>query len=146
MQDIVFKVCGKCKKNKPATDYSVKKKSKLQPYCKDCNATYGSAWYFSRKESRKKIIAAQKLQRKRRAQEFVLLYLKQHGCVDCPEKDPVVLDFDHLRDKKDNISNMIANGLIIDKIIAEIEKCEIRCANCHRRKTAAVSGWYRIEK
>jgi hypothetical protein len=28
-------------------------------------------------------------------------------------------------------------------ILAEIEKCEVVCANCHRRRTAARMGYFR---
>lgn len=45
--------------------------------------------------------------------------------------------------KIDNVSNISRMGSSAKKIIAEIEKCEIRCANCHRRKTAKQLGWYR---
>lgn len=63
-------------------------------------------------------------------------YLGQHPCVDCGEPDPVVLQFDHLRDKRMDVSHMLRGGFSWATIHAEIEKCNIRCANCHRRKTA----------
>lgn len=60
---------------------------------------------------------------------------KAGGCVDCGEKDLVVLDLDHVRGKKvGNISAMLAGPL--PRLLAEIDKCEPRCANCHRRVTA----------
>jgi hypothetical protein len=62
---------------------------------------------------------------------------------DCGEKNPVVLEFDHIQDKKCDISRMLANGLSIKTIKAEISKCEVRCANCHRRKTAKDYNWYK---
>lgn len=70
-------------------------------------------------------------------------YLVSHPCVDCGEKDPLVLDFDHVRGaKKDNISRMIRHIYAWSTIEAEIAKCEIRCANCHRRRTAVQQGWH----
>lgn len=28
------------------------------------------------------------------------------------------------------------------RVWEEIQKCEVRCANCHRRRTAKQFGWY----
>ena len=58
----------------------------------------------------------------------------ERGCVDCGEKDPIVLDFDHIHDsKRYTISNMQKHSLA--KVDKEIAKCVVRCANCHRRVT-----------
>jgi hypothetical protein len=57
------------------------------------------------------------------------------GCTDCGENNHIVLDFDHIRDKKYNISRMIHDGFSWRAIMREIEKCEIVCANCHRIRT-----------
>ncbi len=66
-------------------------------------------------------------------------YLATHHCVDCGESDPVVLEFDHDRTKPKafNIGEAPAKGISIKTLSSEIEKCEVRCANCHRRKTYA---------
>lgn len=61
-------------------------------------------------------------------------YFKLHPCVDCGESDPLVLEFDHLRDKTFNIARAMPDRGW-DSILAEIEKCEVVCANCHRRRT-----------
>lgn len=60
---------------------------------------------------------------------------KASGCVDCGEQNHIVLDFDHLRDKKYNISRMIHDGFSWKAIMREINKCEVVCANCHRIRT-----------
>ena len=73
--------------------------------------------------------------RRRDNLQRVLDYLKTHPCVDCGEDDPIVLEFDHLRDKVANISAM--RGHPWWKMLLEIAKCEVVCANCHRRRTAA---------
>jgi 5-methylcytosine-specific restriction endonuclease McrA len=68
-------------------------------------------------------------------------YLRGHPCVDCGEPDVIVLDFDHQRDKKHAISRLVCSNKSWGEILVEIEKCEIRCANCHRSKTARQFGW-----
>jgi hypothetical protein len=67
----------------------------------------------------------------------LLRYLSQHPCVDCGEADARVLEFDHVRGvKRAAISAMVRDIRPMDQIWAEVAKCDIRCANCHRRKTA----------
>lgn len=81
-----------------------------------------------------------KLQRERAAKARVLIrelkksIKEEKGCIDCGIRDWRVLDFDHRGDspKCFNISDSILN---IKKILLEIEKCDVRCANCHRIKT-----------
>jgi hypothetical protein len=55
------------------------------------------------------------------------------GCLVCGEKDPNVLDFHHVdpKLKKENVKSM--SDRTEEKVLAEIEKCVILCANCHRR-------------
>jgi len=58
---------------------------------------------------------------------------KQSGCVDCGESNHLVLDFDHIEDNKYKcISNMVYESYSIKTIQKEIDKCEVRCSNCHR--------------
>ena len=57
----------------------------------------------------------------------------------------VVLDFDHVRGKKRKaVSRMIGEGYGLIAISEEMAKCEVRCANCHRRKTAKTCGAWRV--
>ena len=70
-------------------------------------------------------------------------YFERNPCADCGETDPVVLEFDHLRDK----SFAVAAGLIDygwKRILEEIAKGDVVCANCHRRRTARRRGSIRI--
>jgi hypothetical protein len=62
---------------------------------------------------------------------------------DCGETDIVVLDFDHLGDKVNEITDMITAAMCWESIQAEIAKCEVVCANDHRRRTARAFGWRR---
>jgi len=101
----------------------------------------------------KKHYEANKNDYKRRARKFtkqnrVVLrdwiweYLLAHPCVDCNEKDPIVLQFDHQRDKEFDISTMTRRGLSLTRLKKEVEKCEVRCANCHMRRTVKQLGWW----
>ena len=77
---------------------------------------------------------------------MIFEYLQGHPCVDCGEADPLVLEFDHVRGvKSGNISQMMAYCVSEARLLEEIAKCEVRCANCHRRVTAIRGGWYRAK-
>jgi hypothetical protein len=74
--------------------------------------------------------------RKSKAVRWVNQYKVDHPtCTDCQlDYPPHILDFDHLRDKIAGVAQLQRNGNIA-AIKAEIEKCEIVCANCHRHRT-----------
>ncbi len=69
-----------------------------------------------------------------------MAYLVGHPCVDCGETDVRVLEFDHRGHKRLAVSLMIRTQPW-PNIEREILKCEVRCANCHRRKTLRELGW-----
>lgn len=83
-----------------------------------------------------------------RNKQWVLEYLRRRSCVDCGTTDPRVLEFDHRdpSDKRDHVSALIVNGYSLPTIIEEIEKCDIRCANCHLIRTRAQRGWWKCEE
>ena len=61
-------------------------------------------------------------------------YKLERGCADCGfNKHPAALEFDHLHSKIATISNMA--GWPLDKLAAEINKCEVVCSNCHHIRT-----------
>lgn len=64
-------------------------------------------------------------------------FLSTKKCLDCGENDPVVLEFDHkdVTTKFKKIATMLSGHYSWESVSKEISKCEIRCANCHRRKT-----------
>lgn len=68
----------------------------------------------------------------------VQLFKTQRGCADCGyNKNGVALQFDHMDgfEKKNTVSNLIRSDYGWDAIMAEIEKCEVVCANCHAIRT-----------
>ncbi len=77
---------------------------------------------------------------------LVYTYLSEHPCVDCGENDPAVLEFDHVGTKYRDISLMMRAGFAWTTIQREIAKCVVRCANCHRRKTAREQGIFEYKR
>lgn len=124
-----MKVCGKCKEEKPLTAFT-KKRNGLQPYCSKCNAEYKREWYKTNKQR----VLDKNTERRVRNQQYIRDFLSDKECSKCGESDTVVLEFDHLRDKVDNVCEMARGGVSLKTLQDEIEKCEILCCNCHRRK------------
>jgi carbamoylphosphate synthase large subunit len=64
---------------------------------------------------------------------YVETYLSTHPCVDCGNTNPIVLDFDHVRGvKRKDISAMKVQAFSLKTLQEEIDKCDVRCSNCHR--------------
>jgi hypothetical protein len=75
----------------------------------------------------------------------VLEHLTGHPCLDCGEANPVVLEFDHVSEKAASISALVADAAPLASLEVEIARCEVVCANCHRRRTARRAGWRRAD-
>lgn len=146
-------MCNTCGVDRPLEDfpwrYDGKRNSdgsrKRRCPCKFCKNGYQRGrWAESPQRSRaqrRAINAAGK----QRCREAILSHLLCNPCVDCGETDPVVLEFDHRdrNNKRAGIATMAAGGYAVEAIIAEIEKCDVRCANCHKRVTARQFGWFK---
>src|SRR5205085_8706782 len=76
----------------------------------------------------------------------VLQFLANAACVDCGEQDLLVLQFDHIHSKLDHVSWLVGSGCSPVRLQQELVKCKVRCANCHRRKTAQAQNWYRARQ
>lgn len=113
-----------------------KAKGTRTAYCRDCNRAYQKRYYRDNYKSERKRLAAVKSAAVRLARKAVREYLKQNPCVDCGESDLDVLEFDHVRGRKrKHVSKLVSNGCTVSTVMDEIAKCEVRCANCHRRRT-----------
>lgn len=98
---------------------------------------YRKEWYNKNGKKHRKVVAAGVLRRRSQKRAAIDEYLKEHPCVVCGLDDIVVLEFDHVRGKKiKDVSLMLRDGHSMEKIWAEISKCDVVCANDHRRRTA----------
>lgn len=97
-------------------------------------------------ERNKQLYYEKNLRRRRELTEFVN-QLKDKPCADCGVKyPPYVMDFDH-RDwdsKLNNISQMKSiHSYSKANILKEVEKCDVVCSNCHRKRThCEMMKWY----
>jgi hypothetical protein len=73
----------------------------------------------------------------RRNMLHVCHVLQHTPCVDCGCADLLVLEFDHVGTKRANVIDLARNGCAFETLRNEISQCEVRCANCHRRRTRA---------
>ena len=136
--------CGRCGERKSIDQFAWRRRAKgqLDNYCRPCRASYKQEHYAANRQryidaarARKVAVTAERL-------AYLIDYFAEHPCVDCGETDPVVLEFDHLRDKEFGISSGIRDRNW-EAVLNEIDKCDVVCANCHRRRTAKRSGFAR---
>lgn len=139
------KRCGRCKEFVPVGEFgkNSNKKDGLQANCKPCRVLDNASSYVRTKgyqNPKRRATAAVQVERNRK---IVLDYLTEHPCVDCGESDLVVLQFDHQGDKAANVSTLITRASA-ERLLAEIAKCHVVCANCHTRRTARQFAWWRL--
>ena len=134
--DAVF-VCTRCQEARPALEFPPRLvgSRQLQSWCRACFREHNARHYRDNSERERARLRRSRDATRAANRRRVDDYLREHPCVDCGETDIVVLDFDHLRDKDKNVSEML--HLRWARIEAEIWKCEVRCANDHRRATEA---------
>src|SRR6266566_4177841 len=132
-----MRACTKCGELKPLNAFPPVRRGEpeLQSWCRACFAETNAQNYRKNHEREKARLVRQVAEKRILIQEELVAYLANHPCVDCGEADIVVLEFDHIGDKLGNISTLANGGRSWKRILAEIAKCEVRCANCHRLKT-----------
>lgn len=110
--------------------------------CRTCRSAYGKEHYAANKARYIELAAARKQKLRLERTRYLIAYLRAHPCVDCNESDPLLLEFDHLADKKFDIGLGFADRNW-ESILAEMAKCDVVCSNCHRRRTFRRRGTMR---
>ena len=139
-------VCTRCGYVKTLDEFNYKNKDLdiRKPHCKECDKLIRKNFYIEHKDRVYKSVLHRNKELTKRNRQFVWDYLLKHPCVDCGETNPIVLEFDHKdRVKKINsISRMVGSNNSLMKLQEEINKCDVRCANCHKIRTAKQFNWY----
>ncbi len=139
-------LCPRCQRRLDSTEFSVssRRSTGRQLWCRTCKSKYDAELYRSNSSRRNSIKTRNRLRAVENAKR-TFLYLLAHPCVECGEDDPVVLEFDHVRGRKtSSVANMVRGGAYRwETVAAEMAKCMVRCANCHRRRTALQREYHR---
>src|SRR5579859_1261837 len=143
------RVCAKCGQELALSEFNFKdrQRGKLHTLCRMCSREYFRG-YYARNRQKYVLRSRQRNAAERQCnQERVLEFLRSHPCVDCGEDDPLVLQFDHEDPevKVANVGELLRRRASWTRILAEIGKCVVRCANDHQRRTASQFRWYRLE-
>ena len=127
-----MKKCTKCLRKKSEDSFSFKNRIKgtRQSVCKGCHSRFLKSYYKTNKQAhldRNKVSYGKRLQ-------YVRDLKESNPCMDCRKKYPhFIMEFDHRDEKAFNVSSLIGWGWKM--ILAEIEKCDVVCANCHAERT-----------
>jgi hypothetical protein len=135
------KRCPTCERELPTEQFNRRANGRCYAYCKACQSVYARNHYVKDPAAYKRRSFESNRRYRLRNRDYIIGYLRAHPCVDCGETDPVVLDFDHMGKKEFEVSDLVRCAFGLDRIKTEIERCEVRCARCHRRRTAEQFSW-----
>lgn len=136
--------CFMCHQEKPESEFALRsmKTGVRQGHCRACHAAYRRRHYLNNRD----LYIAREVARMvgyRIDNRFrIFEYLSAHACVDCGETDTLVLEFDH-RDRSTKRTEVarLATSKPWKVVLEEMLKCDVRCGNCHRRRTALQLNW-----
>jgi hypothetical protein len=139
-----LKRCVTCKEWLPPSAFNKRRLSEdgLQFRCRECFRQ----WHAENKERHNAQIQGRVDRLRSQHNEKLRAYLENSACSDCGEQNIRVLEFDHVRGQKLNdIAMLIRQAYPWEIIEAEFAKCEVVCANCHRRRTYLREGSVRAQ-
>lgn len=111
-------------------------------FCNQCNNEKYRLYRLENPEQAKASNDKSLIKYNERKKEFYT-WLQTQECVDCGYADYRSLEFDHVKGEKSfGISNKVGR-ISMEALMKEIDKCEIRCSNCHKKVTAARGNYYR---
>lgn len=126
--------CIKCGKTKSEESFSFKDKAnnRRSTVCRSCHSEYMKGHYKKNKAKYLKRGMRNKINRREKMRVWLRELKKNLSCKKCGENDYRVLDFHHKNNKDFSLANAIRRGMSQDRILKEIEKCEVLCCKCHR--------------
>jgi hypothetical protein len=129
------KVCKKCGRELPLSQFEVEHTSKGDYYrgvCRECRAKYRKKW----REENHSAYIAQALRRQKRQGDF--LNSLKTSCIICGESEPCCIDFHHLDPSIKDFTIGQHRSRSKQWLIQEIKKCVCLCSNCHRKVHAGL--------
>jgi hypothetical protein len=136
----VERICRGCSAKASEVDFPGK-----EHLCLECRRARGRSHYAQNREYYLHKARARNRQTTLTVKKWILDYLATHPCVDCGNSDIRVLEFDH-RDRLEktaHVSVLVTTGYSLQTVQNEVDKCDVRCANCHSIRTREQRGWWR---
>lgn len=130
----IVRLCARCKEPKTVGEFNrnARYTDGLHSYCRQCQARH-----YQDNRVRHLRNVRRSTDRRRAQMRQIIASRFTTGCVDCGIRDYRVLEFDHVRGTKlCNINLVVRNGYAITTLVREINKCDVRCKNCHAIMTA----------
>lgn len=126
------KRCNMCEQELSIDNFSRNKSKKdgHNGHCRRCHKQYRDQHYRNNKQK----IVGQIVARRTELNNFVRQYKQDAGCKNCGQTHVAILDFHHRNgeDKEICIANGVRHGWSKKRLMSEIKKCDVLCANCHR--------------
>lgn len=128
----MIKTCNTCKLEKLQSEFRKDKSTKdgYRHNCKVCARTYHQSKYITNYGEKTR-------ERQRKAYTTVRAKLNEYklgkACICCGEDEPACLDFHHLDPNEKDFTVTQSMNRKWESILAEIQKCVVLCANCHRK-------------
>lgn len=130
--------CPRCRHRLPVSAFGRNRRNPdgISTWCRACSvkdARYRTTSCPERHARAKRRVMEKTLEGRAAVRE----YLRAHGCIDCGESDPDVLEFDH-RVRRNGDRGLTIGRFILNprRLAEEMAACDVRCANCHRRRHA----------
>lgn len=127
-----MKRCSQCDLEKPFSEFAFKNKSKetRASECKVCHRVARNKLYAGSPLPDQTRVRQRKVEIKQWVDD-----VRRQGKCQCGESHPGCLDFHHTDplSKEISISKMAEQGWGRDRILKELEKCQVLCSNCHRK-------------
>lgn len=128
-----IKTCNACGLPRPLTEYHKASRNVdgLYHTCKECRKEIDRIRYQTNPSKK-----AKNGEHRKRLSKWLSDYKRSVGCKLCNEREPVALDFHHTDGKKEAILSRLKSSR--RRIEMELPKCEVVCANCHRKVHAGL--------
>lgn len=137
---MLTKRCGTYKKDKSLSEFPRRSdRDQLLHHCRSCKNAYHREYSARNKEK----VSNYRRSRKEEIKKWFNEEAKNKPCADCGNQFPACcMDFDHLEQgtKTKTLANLVGDGYSKERILKEIEKCDLVCSNCHRIRTRD-RGW-----
>ncbi len=132
-----MRTCSKCRLDLGQDEFAGK-----DPLCRSCRREYNATYYARTKERHASARAQNKEAAKQRNRAAILEYLRAHPCVDCGETDTRVLELHHVRGEKEfDIPVALSTGWALPRLMTELGKYDVLCANDRRRRVVPEGSW-----